>query len=166
MSVSPIFRFSALFAVFAGVTAFAAFAAAQGRTGARLATFERAPLSVVAKSGTHYFTVELARTPRQHSQGLMFRRRLARDAGMLFIYRIPAIHSMWMKNTLLPLDMLFIAGDGRIVRIAERTVPRSLETISSGVPVTGVLEVLGGTVSRLKIAVGDRVVHPAFPQSR
>ena len=84
----------------------------------------------------------------------------------LFIYRISAVQRMWMKNTLIPLDMLFIAGDGRIVRIAERTVPRSLETISSGVPVTAVLEVNGGTVSRLKISVGDRVVHPAFQQSR
>ncbi len=140
-------------------------AAAQGRT-AGLVTFEPSPLSVVTGSGTHRFIVELARSGRQHAQGLMYRRRMARDAGMLFIYRTPAVQNMWMKNTLIPLDMLFIAGDGRIVSIVQRAVPLSLETISSGAPVTGVLEVNGGTVSRLKISVGDRVVHPAFQSSR
>lgn len=139
-------------------------AAGQGRAG--LVSFEVSPLSVVSGSGTHRFMVELARSGRQHAQGLMYRPRMARDAGMLFIYARPAVRSMWMKNTLIPLDMLFIAADGRIVSIVQRTVPRSLETISSGAPVTGVLEVNGGTVSRLKISVGDRVVHPAFQSSR
>ncbi len=141
-------------------------AAGQGRDGARLAAFEVSPLSVVTGSGTHRFIVELARSGRQHAQGLMYRRRMARDAGMLFIYGRPAVQNMWMKNTLIPLDMLFIAGDGRIVSIVQRAVPLSLQTISSGAPVTGVLEVNGGTVSRLKISVGDRVVHPAFQSSR
>jgi uncharacterized membrane protein (UPF0127 family) len=92
----------------------------------------------------------------------MYRRRMARDAGMLFLYKRSAPVQMWMKNTLIPLDMIFIAADGRIVTITERAVPRSLETISSGVPVIAVLELNGGTVSRLKIAVGDRIFHPAF----
>lgn len=148
------------------VLALALPAAAQGRADAGLVSFEPSPLSVVSDSGTHRFIVELARSGRQHAQGLMYRRRMARDVGMLFIYARPAVRSMWMKNTLIPLDMLFIAADGRIVSIVQRTVPRSLETISSGVPVTGVLEVNGGTVSRLKISVGDRVVHPAFQSSR
>lgn len=139
-------------------------AAAQGRGG--LVSFERSTLGIVTGTATHRFDIELARSRRQHAQGLMYRRRMARDAGMLFIYARPAVQTMWMKNTLIPLDMLFIAADGRIVSIAQRTVPLSLATISSGAPVTGVLEVNGGTVSRLKISVGDRVVHPAFQSSR
>ena len=92
----------------------------------------------------------------------MYRRSLADDAGMLFVYGSEGMVSMWMRNTFIPLDMLFIAGDGRIVRIAERTVPQSLETISSGRPVIGVLEVNGGTAARLGIQPGDRVLYRAF----
>lgn len=92
----------------------------------------------------------------------MYRRRLGRDAGMLFIYRPPEQVAMWMKNTLIPLDMLFIAADGRIVKIVQRTVPRSLESIPAGQPVSAVLELNGGTSARLKLAVGDRILHPAF----
>ena len=92
----------------------------------------------------------------------MFRRHLAADAGMLFIYPAPQVLTMWMKNTYLPLDMLFIASDGRIVQIVQRTVPRSLQIISSGEIAIAVLEVNGGTVSRLKIKKGARVKRPAF----
>jgi hypothetical protein len=81
---------------------------------------------------------------------------------MLFVYGKEWEIAMWMKNTVIPLDMLFIKGDGRIVEIAERTVPFSLETISAGQPVVGVLEVNGGTVARLGIRRGDRVLHPVF----
>ena len=92
----------------------------------------------------------------------MYRRDLAGDAGMLFIYERDKPISMWMKNTLIPLDMLFLARDGRIVRIAARAVPMSLQTISSGEEVAAVLELNGGTADRLGIAAGDRVIHPAL----
>ena len=129
----------------------------------RMETFERGSLAIETAAGArHDFQVELAVTPAQQAQGLMHRRSLAADAGMLFLYLRVRPVSMWMKNTFIPLDMLFLAPDGRIVRIVERTVPESLEVISSEVPVAGVLELNGGTAARLRIAIGDRVRHPAF----
>jgi len=137
--------------------------AARSAAQLRLETFERDVLAIETEDGSrHRFEVELALTGEQHAQGLMYRRDLADDAGMLFLYGREWPVSMWMRNTFIPLDMLFIAGDGRIVRIVERTVPQSLETISSGRPVSGVLEVNGGTVARLGIQPGDRVLHRAF----
>lgn len=125
--------------------------------------FETDELAIVTAGGaTHRFTVELARTPQQQAHGLMFRENLAPDRGMLFLHERAHIASMWMKNTYIPLDMLFIAGDGRIVKIAERTVPRSRQGISSGQPVKAVLELRGGTADRLGLAPGDRVRYPAF----
>ena len=128
----------------------------------RLQTFDTAELGIRSGREIHRFHVEVATTPAQHTQGLMFRRQLAPDAGMLFIYSPPKIASMWMKNTFIPLDMVFIDGNGRIVGIAERAIPGSLEVISSNQPITGVLELNGGTAARLRIAVGDRVIYPAF----
>ena len=126
-------------------------------------TFDRSSLVITGKSGRHDFNVELAVKPGQRAQGLMYRRKMAGDAGMLFDFGARAQRaSMWMKNTFIPLDMLFITGDGRIESIAERTVPHSLEAISSRGPVRAVLELNGGTVSRLGIAPGDRVEHPIF----
>jgi len=87
----------------------------------------------------------------------MFRRRMDRDAGMLFVYDTPQIITMWMKNTYIPLDMIFIGADLRVSSIAERTIPQSLETISSQKPSVAVLEVNAGTVRRLGLKVGDRV---------
>jgi uncharacterized membrane protein (UPF0127 family) len=130
---------------------------------AGLETFERDTVVIETAAGQrHRFTVELALDGAQQAQGLMFRRDLAPDAGMLFLYGRPREVSMWMKNTLIPLDMLFIADDGRIVEIAERTVPGSLQTIPSGRPVAAVLELNGGTAARLGITPGDRVRHAAF----
>jgi uncharacterized membrane protein (UPF0127 family) len=129
-------------------------AAAQGQ----LQTFQKAELAIASASGKHRFTVELALTPEQMSQGLMFRRQLAPDAGMLFDYGRNQPASFWMKNTLIPLDMLFIAGDGKIAAIHERAVPLSLEPITSPVPVRAVLELNGGTASRLGLKPGDRVI--------
>ncbi len=132
-----------------------------------LQTFERDELTIETADGArHRFEVELALSREQQAQGLMYRRSLAENAGMLFVYGKEWPVSMWMKNTLIPLDMLFIRRDGRIVRIAERTVPRSLETISSGQLVAAVLEVNGGTAARLGIRPGDRVLHPAFDGGR
>jgi hypothetical protein len=129
---------------------------------AELQTFPRAELTIVSASGPHKFTVEIATTPGQMEQGLMFRRSLAPDAGMLFDYRQPATAMMWMKNTLIPLDMLFVDERGMIINIHERAVPGSLETIPSGGPIRAVIELNGGTAARLGIARGDRVVFPIF----
>ena len=129
----------------------------------KLQRFERDVLSIETADGRlHRLEVELAVTGEQHAQGLMYRRSLAEDAGMLFLYRGAGMLSMWMKNTSVPLDMMFIAPDGRIVDIAERTVPYSLETVSSRFAASAVLEVNGGTVSRLGVQPGDRVLHRAF----
>ena len=127
-----------------------------------LATFPTAKLSIEASSGRHEFTVEIARTGIQQSQGLMYRRRLAAKAGMLFVYRRAAPGSMWMRNTYIPLDMLFISADGKIAHIAQRTTPNSLATISSSKPVKSVLEVNAGTAARLKFRIGDLVSSPAL----
>lgn len=120
-------------------------------------------LEIETRDGTrHAFNVELAITPEQRAQGLMHRESLAEDWGMLFLHRRDRVLSMWMRNTLISLDMLFIDRRGRIVRIAEQTTPLSERAITSGRPARAVLEVPGGTVERLGIAKGDRVIHSAF----
>lgn len=129
---------------------------------AQLAQFPTAPLTIVSAAGPHKFTVELATTPAQMEQGLMYRRSLAPDAGMLFDFKTPTVATMWMKNTLIPLDMLFVDGGGRIVDIHQRAVPQSLDTIASAVPVRAVIELNGGTAARLGIKPGDRVIFPIF----
>jgi uncharacterized membrane protein (UPF0127 family) len=129
---------------------------------AQLARFPTAPLTIVSKTGPHKFTVELATTPAQMEQGLMFRQSLAADAGMLFDYRTPSMAMMWMKNTLIPLDMLFVDAAGRIVNIHERAVPGSLATIGAAAPVRAVIELNGGTAARLGIRPDDRVIFPIF----
>lgn len=139
----------------------------QARPGAArppaLATFPQNELHIETAAGKSYrFRVEIAATVKQRAQGLMFRRRLAPDAGMLFDYGREVTVSMWMKNTLLPLDILFISSDGSIVNIAQRTVPGSLAPIPSARPVRGVLEINAGTSSRLGLRPGDKVRHPIF----
>ena len=119
-------------------------------------------LIIATRNAEHRFTIELARTPAEMERGLMFRDRLAPDHGMLFLYEEDRAVSFWMKNTLIPLDLIFADATGRIVQIAERAVPMSTALISSDGPVRAVLEVNGGTADRLDIAVGDRLVHPAF----
>ncbi|MGH6973776.1 MAG: DUF192 domain-containing protein [Stellaceae bacterium] len=123
-------------------------------------TFMSAPLSVDTAKGRQHFTVELALTPAQQEQGLMFRRSLTPDAGMLFVVAQPQIMTFWMHDTLIPLDMLFIATAGRIVDMHERAVPMSDAVIVSHAPAVAVLELNGGTIDRLGIKVGD-VVHAA-----
>lgn len=128
-----------------------------------LASFERDELTIVTQDGEeHSFSVEMALDPKQQAQGLMFRRQMAADAGMLFIYKPSREAVMWMQNTFLPLDMLFIKSDGRIVKVVERTVPQSTTRIPSGEAITGVLELNGGTASRLGIKAGDLVKHASF----
>lgn len=131
-----------------------------------LVTFSREALTIRSGDKTHKFSVELALNSRQHTQGLMFRRRMAPDAGMLFVYRREEPTAMWMKNTFIPLDMLFIARDGTVRRIAERTVPMSETVIPSGGPVVAVLELNAGTASRLGLKPGDKVVSTALGTAR
>jgi uncharacterized membrane protein (UPF0127 family) len=119
-------------------------------------------LTIVTGSGTHRFNVEVADTPERRAVGLMHRPSMAGNAGMLFDFKTDAPVTMWMRNTRIPLDMLFIARDGRIVNIAERTVPFSEASIPSKGPVRAVLELNGGTSARLGIKPGDRVTHPMF----
>jgi uncharacterized membrane protein (UPF0127 family) len=127
-----------------------------------LDAFPRSSLVIQAKSGTHSFDVWVADTPDRRSQGLMFVRKLERGTGMLFLYGEPRVVTMWMKNTLIPLDMLFVARDGRITRIARNATPRSLDLVSSMGMVSAVIELGGGEAARLGIEQGDRVLHPAF----
>lgn len=124
--------------------------------------FKKSTIEIASRGKLHKFKVELALSPHQQSQGLMFRRLLPADAGMLFIYQRIGDITMWMKNTFLPLDMIFIRSDRRIHRIAERTIPLSEKRIFSGGPVMAVLELNAGTVERLGIKVGDRIKGPAF----
>ena len=129
---------------------------------AAMAEPQLSELVILSATGPHAFMVEVADTPQERARGLMFRRTLGADRGMLFDYRHVQPAAMWMKNTTLPLDMLFIAEDGRVVNIAQNTVPGSLDTIASHAPVRAVLEVNAGTVARLGIAPDDRVVHRIF----
>jgi uncharacterized membrane protein (UPF0127 family) len=92
----------------------------------------------------------------------MFRSSLAPDAGMLFDFKVPTVATMWMRNTQIPLDMLFVDANGTIVNIEARAVPESDAVISAAAPVRAVLELNGGTAARLGIAAGDRVLHPIF----
>lgn len=121
---------------------------------------ELSRLTIDTGGGAQAFSVELAATPDQRELGLMFRQSLAPDAGMLFVYPSEQQVAFWMKNTVIPLDMLFIASDGRIRRIVERTIPLSTTPIPSVDEVRAVLEVNGGTAARLGIKPGD-IVHNA-----
>lgn len=125
-------------------------------------TFERSRLVIVSGGKHHSFTVEIADTDERRALGLMYRTSLAADAGMLFDFKRDEDVAMWMRNTRIPLDMLFIDRTGRIVNIAERAVPFSEATIPSAAPVRAVLEVNGGTAARLGLKAGDRVIHPIF----
>ena len=120
-------------------------------------------LTIITRDGKrHEFNVEMALTPEQQKVGLMFRKEVPADGGMLFDWGAPRDSTMWMRNTVSPLDMLFINADGTIRRIAENTVPESLATIDSGGPVRATLELAAGTARRLGIHVGDKVEQRIF----
>ncbi len=121
------------------------------------------PVTVATSEGaTTTFTAEVADTPILRERGLMFRHILPPDKAMLFDFEKPRPVSMWMKNTNIPLDMLFIRSDGTIAAIAENTIPQSLDTISVQEPVLGVLEMAAGTVKRLALHTNDKVYHRIF----
>lgn len=124
-------------------------------------------LVIVTKDGArHEFNVEMALSPEQQTVGLMFRTSVPADGGMLFDWGVPRDSTMWMRNTVSPLDMLFINDDGTIRRIAEDTVPQSLAVIESRGPVRATLEVAAGTAKRLGIRVGDRVEQRMFDATK
>ena len=128
--------------------------------GAQAASIQ--PLEIVTKNGVHVFSVEMATTDEEKATGLMYRKELPDGKGMLFDFSPEQQISMWMKNTFISLDMIFIRADGRILRIAENTEPQSTKIISSGGLAKGVLEVIAGTAQKYGIAAGDRVAHPLF----
>ncbi|MBY0613685.1 MAG: DUF192 domain-containing protein [Beijerinckiaceae bacterium] len=121
------------------------------------------PLEIVTASGKHRLDVEVMRTPDEQARGLMFRQSMADSNGMLFDFGLDRPVSMWMKNTYIPLDMVFINADGTIHRVEERTEPLSERTIASGAPVRAVLELSAGVARKLGIKSGDKVVHAMFP---
>lgn len=119
-------------------------------------------LTIATAGGEKIFQVEVMRTMDERARGLMFRRYLPADRGMLFDFAVEAQVAMWMKDTFIPLDMLFIRKDGTISQIAENTEPHSTRTISSTDPVYSVLEINGGMAAKLGIKAGDKVIHPLF----
>ena len=121
------------------------------------------PLTITGTDGVrHAFSVEMASTPAQQETGLMFRTAVPPDGGMLFDWRAPRQSMMWMKNTLVPLDMLFISADGVVSHIAEDTVPHSLAVIDGRAPARATLELAAGTAQRLNITVGAKVEGAGF----
>ena len=124
-------------------------------------------LTIVARDGKrHDFNVEMALSSDQQMTGLMFRPMVPADGGMLFDWGSPRESSMWMRNTIAPLDMVFISAEGKIHRIAEHTVPQSLATIDSRGPVRATLELAAGTAERLNLRVGDTVEQRIFGNAR
>ncbi|MCK1396015.1 DUF192 domain-containing protein [Bradyrhizobium sp. 1] len=120
------------------------------------------PLEIVTKNGVQVFSVEIATTEQEKQTGLMYRKELADGKGMLFDFNPEQEVSMWMKNTYVSLDMIFIRADGRILRVAENTEPLSTKIVSSRGPARAVLEVVAGTAQKYGIRAGDRVGHPLF----
>ena len=119
-------------------------------------------IEIVTRTGVHAFSVELATNAAERAVGLMNRKELPEGRGMLFDFHDDQPVQFWMHNTYIPLDMIFIAGDGRVVRVAENAKPMSDDLIPSGRPVRAVLEVIGGTARKFGIAPGDRVTGAFF----
>ena len=145
-----------MYAVFAGAILFSA------RSAGAQEDAKREPLVIITSSGEYKFNVEIAATPADQSRGLMFRRSMAPENGMLFVYPEAQYVSMWMRNTYLSLDMVFILPDGRVHRIEKRTEPHSERIIESGARIGAVLELVAGTAERINLKAGDKVRHPHF----
>ena len=123
---------------------------------------DRSTLEIASKTGVHSFSVEVVDNDADRAKGLMFRKSLPEGTGMLFDFKVEQDVAFWMQNTYIPLDMIFIRADGRILRIAENTEPMSTKQVPSGGKVLAVLEVIAGTTRKLGIVAGDRVAHPIF----
>lgn len=120
-------------------------------------------LSIETASGKkHKFNIELAQTPQEQMRGLMHRTEMAEDAGMLFIFETEREARFWMKNTLIPLDMIFIRADGTIHRIHENAIPHDLTGVPSEGPVKAILELNGGISAKLGLQKGDKILHTVF----
>ena len=120
------------------------------------------PLENVTASGTHVLHVEIAKDEASRALGLMNRRYMPPDYGMLFEFDRDAPQSFWMKNTYIPLDMIFISRAGAVTKIVENAEPLSERVIPSGPPCAAVLELNGGTAAAIGLKVGDKVRHPFF----
>jgi uncharacterized membrane protein (UPF0127 family) len=127
---------------------------------------ETATLVLNTDTGPHSFNIEIAKTSSEKILGLMYRRSLPADAGMLFLYNRPQQVTFWMRNTYIPLDMVFIGADGRVQRIESHTEPFSLAAISSDGEVEAVLELNAGTADAIGLKVGDKVDYPALVETR
>jgi uncharacterized membrane protein (UPF0127 family) len=143
------------------ILGFAAVATPAGAQDANV-KFETSTLVIQSPGKANRFNIEFADTDERRMLGLMHRRQMAADAGMLFDFKRDAPVSMWMRNTLIPLDMLFIDRTGTVVKIHQRAVPLSEAIISSDEAVRAVLELNGGTAARLGLKPGDKVLHPMF----
>jgi uncharacterized membrane protein (UPF0127 family) len=128
--------------------------------------FPRSTLQIATPNARlHHFEIWVADNDQRRARGLMFVKHMAEDEAMLFIYPRAVRAGMWMKNTFIPLDMLFVAADGKVMHVAENTEPHSLETIESPHDVVAVIELKGGTAAKLHIAKGARVIHATFRSS-
>ena len=125
-------------------------------------SFEKSEIWIETQTTREHFVVEVAVTPKQRQQGLMFRAKMPRDMGMLFNFGDEIRLAMWMKNTLIPLDMLFVNKNGTIHRIVQNTIPLSLQTIAGGGPTLAVIELNAGVTQQLGIKSGDKVIHEIF----
>lgn len=146
------------------ILALAGGAWALGFGGAQAAQAKLETVEVVTSRGRARFQVEIAATQAEQARGLMFRKALAPDRGMLFTYKRPQPAAYWMKNTLIPLDIIFIQPDGRILSIVRNARPHDETPLPSGGLVLGVLEIAGGRAAQLGILPGDRVLHRIFPK--
>ena len=147
------------FAAFAVVFVLLVFSAGTG--GAQEST-KREPLVIITSTGEHKFEVEIAASRTEQARGLMFRRSLASEHGMLFVYPKTQYVSMWMRNTYISLDMIFIRADGRVHRIERATQPLSDRIIESGERIKAVLELVAGAAGKIKLKTGDQVRHSRF----
>lgn len=124
---------------------------------------ETYPFEIVSREGkTHKFQLEIAAAPQEQARGLMFRESMPEDHGMLFVFGHEAVRTFWMRNTLIPLDILFLDVDGRIVKIHENAKPKDETQISSELPVFAAIEINGGAARKRGIAVGDTALHQMF----
>ena len=153
-------RRSFLRGLLAGMAAVALSRTESRAAAAGVEAFPTTSVIILSRTGPHRFHVELAETALQRMRGLQGRRMLDAEAGMLFVFDTQSVATMWMKDTYIPLDMLFLDGGGGIVGITRDTRPMSLDRLQSPGPVKAVLELNAGTVERLGIEVGNRVLHP------